>query len=159
MSVCNLHQLPHLTIFPHVLITIPNLRTPNVALIGVMINNLSRYSCRRPIITRYGVLISGRGQSTKRPHNGIDLCTDRIAPARTDRVRRPIRLTEVCREGCICSGLLRMMGCSWELDTTDSLYQVRSLCYPISPMPSVYHPGSSTYKITIDFTIAYELVS
>jgi hypothetical protein len=53
----------------------------------------------RPTITKYAVLISGRGQSTKRPHNRIDFCTDRIAPAQTDGVRRPTRLTEVCREG------------------------------------------------------------
>jgi hypothetical protein len=82
-------------------ITIPNLRPPNVAFIGVVINNLRHSSCRRPTITKYAVLISGRGQSTKRTHNGIELCTDRIAPARTDGVRRPTRLTEVCRKDCL----------------------------------------------------------
>jgi hypothetical protein len=104
MSLCNsasTASLNALSACADHFITIPNLRPPNVALIGVVINNLRRSSCRRPTITKYAVLISGRGQSTKRPHNGIDLCTDRIAPARTDGVRRPTRLTEVCREGCL----------------------------------------------------------
>jgi hypothetical protein len=104
MSLCNSVLTALLNDLPACadrFITISNLRPPNVALISVVINNLRRSSCRRPTITKYAVLISGRGQLTKRPYNRIDLCTNRIALARTDSVQRPTRLTEECREGCL----------------------------------------------------------